>query len=184
MSVSLQDDLLQEYRAERKMIYSQIEVLDPLATSLRKPAAQRLIGNGALIFSELLCYMLALTSIAFMILMNKIYPFYMLNDLFYDAQTSGKLGTNNITYLNVSVYALVALNTLLFLIIGRAVRRIRLKNKILQLAGADIKLVVSQYLQRKAAIDAIDQRHFMELPHSDYEGSVSVNDMPNAGYRA
>ena len=48
------------------MIYEQIELLDPLGTSLRKPAAQRLAGKGALIFSEILCYLLAAGIITFM----------------------------------------------------------------------------------------------------------------------
>jgi hypothetical protein len=181
---SLQDDLLQEYRAERKMVYSQLEVLDPLATSLRKPAAQRLISNGALVICELLCYLLALTAIAFMVFMNKIYPFYMLNDLLYNAQSRAAFGLTDITYLNVAVYSLVTVIAILLIIVGRIVRRIRLKNNILQMAGTDIKLVVAQYLQRKAAIDAIDQRHFMELPQGNYADSVSVNDIPNAGYGA
>ena len=34
----------------------------------------------------------------------------------------------------------------------------------LDLAGKNIKDLVGQHLNRKAAIDAIEQRHFLELP--------------------
>lgn len=185
MSSSLHDDLLQEYRAERKMVYSQLEVLDPMATSLRKPAAQRLISNGILLICELMCYLLALTAIAFMVFMNKIYPFYILSDLFYNAQTRTALGVTDITYLNIGVYLLAGTIAVLFVIIGRVTSAVRLKNKILHQAGTDIKLVVAQSLQRKAAIDAIDQRHFLELPQQPVlTDNVTVNDIPNPGFNA
>jgi hypothetical protein len=49
------------------------------------------------------------------------------------------------------------------------------------MAGARIKTLVGQHLQRKAAIDAIEQRHFNELP-VDYK--TDVNAIPNPGYDA
>ncbi len=184
MSSSLQNDLLQEFRAERKMVYDQLDVLDPLGTALRKPAAQRLLSSGLLVVCEILCYLLALSTIAFMVFMNKIYPFYILNDLLYNTQAKATIGTENVTFLNIGVYSIAGVVALLLFIIARMSRKIRLKNRILHQAGKDIKLVVAQYLQRKAAIDAIDQRHFLELPASSYTDSVTVNDIPNPGYNA
>jgi len=171
---NLKDDLLQEFREERKMINVQVEALDPLATSLRKPAAQRIISNGGLIGLEILCYLLSLGSIVFIAFMNKIYPFYILADLMYKPQYSNGIGFNNILYLNIAVYGMVAVMAILFYIIGLTLRRIRQKNSILQMAGNNIKTVVGQILTRKAAIEAVEQRHFIDLPDLQLNLNSSV----------
>lgn len=178
----LQDDLLKDFREQKIMIYEQIELLDPLGTSLRKPAAQRLASKGALIFGEILCYLLAAGIIAFLFFMDKIYPFYLLSDLRVKSQYQS-MGWINIQALNFTVYAIIVLVALLFFGLARACRSIRLKNDILNLAGKNIKEIVGQHLKRKANIDAIEQRHFHELPNTHLEAPVTrINDIPNPGY--
>lgn len=180
-STRLQDDLLRDFKEQKKMIYKQVELLDPLATSLRKPAAQRLISKGALIFSEVLCYVLFLGIIAFMVFMDKIYPFYILSELRFKSEFR-QLGWINIQAFVFSFYVIVGLVGILILSLGRAARAFRLKNDILNLAGKNIKLVIGQHLERKASIDSIEQRHFLELPNEHLEEGVSINDIPNPGY--
>lgn len=177
---SLQDDLLYEFREEKKMINEQIQLLDPLVTTLRKPAAQRMLGSTVLILCELICYLLALASIAFIFFMNKIYPFYVLSDVLYNSKYREDIGMMNITYLNIGTYCLVGLIAFLFFIIGRTTRTIRLKNQIIHMAGKDIKLIAGEHLKRKAAINVIEQRHFMELP--GLKSDIDINDVPNPGY--
>ena len=178
---SLQDDLLQEFRAERVMVYEQLDVLDPMATELHKPAAQRLISSGVLIFFELICYLISLGGIALMFLMNKVYPFYLMSDMFYNSTVRNEVGVVHLTYLNIAIYGLVALGVILFFIIARMARTIRLKNHILHAAGKDIKFIVAQYLKRKASIEAIEQRHLLDVPGSIVE-KTKVNEVPNPGY--
>jgi hypothetical protein len=188
---NLKDDLLQEFREERKMINAQVEALDPLATSLRKPAAQRIISNGGLIALEILCYLLALGGIVFMVFMNKIYPFYILADLSYNPQYRN-IGFVNVFYLQAAIYGMVAFICILFYILGLSLRRIRQKNNILQMAGNNIKTVVGQILTRKAAIETIEQRHFIDLPELQLNVGSSieiprqpkqnVNQVMNPGY--
>lgn len=164
------------------MIYEQIELLDPLGTSLRKPAAQRLVSKGALIFFEILCYLLAAGIITFLFFMDKIYPFYLLAEMRFKAEYA-KMGWINIQALNLTVYAIIVLVAILFYGMARLSRSIRLKNDILNLAGANIKEIVGQQLKRKASIDAIEQRHFLELPNTHLEGGiVQIGDVPNPGY--
>lgn len=170
------------------MIYEQLSVLDPLATSLRKPAAQRLISNGSLLLMELTCYLLVAGSIAVMVFLNNIYPFYVLSDILYKARMHNEIGIADASYLNAIFYALFSLIGLLFILLSRTVRKIRLKNQILNLAGKDMKLIAAQYLKRKAAIDAIDQRHFSELPLKEDGTYITskhqpkVNEVPNPGF--
>lgn len=178
----LQDDLFRDFKDQKKMIYEQVELLDPLGTSLRKPAAQRLISKGILIGSEILCYLFSIGLIVFLFFTDKIYPFYILSELLNKTEYH-KLGWLNIQAFVAIFYGMVILMAILFYCIARAARAIRLKNDILNLAGKNIKEIVGQHLKRKAAIDAIEQRHFIELPNEHLqEGIVKPGEIPNPGY--
>lgn len=181
----LQDDLLQEFKEQKKTNYELIELLDPLATSLSKPAAKRLLSKGALIFAEIFFYLLAAGVVAFAVFMDKIYPFYLITDMRARTDFQSMVGGNNIMVLNIVIYAIVVFVAVLFYFFARMIRQIRLKNDILHIAGKNIKHIVSQHLKRKAAIDAIEQRHFDELPnqHLEEEGvQLNVNDISNPGF--
>lgn len=179
MAVSrLQDDLLQEFREEKRMINAQIDLADPLALSLRKPAAQRLASKGLLIFGELLCWALFLGAVGLIIFLNKIIPFFVLSQL-NRPEHADRLGAGNVQMLQWGVYGLVGLCGLLFVFLARAMARIRQKNDILSMTGSRIKTIVGQHLQRKAAIEAIEQRHFNEIPADAY---TDIHEVPNPGY--
>ena len=179
-STRLQDDLLQEFREEKQMIQSQIDIFDPLAVSLRKPAAQRLAKKGLILFGEFLCWLLFLTSVAACFFLNKLYPFYLLFELSIPSRQEA-LGKQNVQLLQWSVYGLILLCGLLFIVIARCLRRIRQKNDILSYAGKEIKTLVGQHLHRKAAIDSLEQRHFNELPEIN-NASGKTESMPDSSF--
>lgn len=184
---TLKEDLLQEFREERIMINEQIELLDPLATSLRKPAAQRLLSSSTLVLTEFTCYIAALGGIAFMIFMHLIYPFNVLNQIFYNSQFRNTLGSENLMYMILAVYGIAAIGVLCIFVIGRMAREIRLKNDILNVAGKDIKTIVGQHLERKAALDTIEQRHMLglsgiSLPTPKPHTNAFVNEVANPGF--
>ncbi len=169
---TLKDDLLAEFREERIMIKEQIELLDPLATSLRKPAAQRLLSSGTLIITEISCYIISLGGLAFLGFMHRIYPFSVLSDIFYNMQYRAGIGSENLLYLVLAIYGLILATITLIFIVGRLAREMRLKNDILNHACKDIKTIVGQHLERKAAMDTVEQRHMLGL------SGVSVNTQP------
>lgn len=177
----LQDDLLVEFREEKRMIANQLALFDPLAVSLRRPAAHRLASKGLLVFGEVLCWLLVGAAIAFGVFLSRLYPFYLLFQLNREDQ-SRELGMNNVQMLQWGVYALIGIIGLLFLLLARSLRRIRLKNDILNMAGKHIKTLVGQHLQRKAALDAIEQRHFLQLPPETPREADDVTDVINPGY--
>ena len=185
---TLKDDLLQEFREERIMINEQIELLDPLATSLRRPAAQRLLSSGTLIISEISCYIVSLGGLAFLGFMHMIYPFSIMGEIFYNSEMRNKAGSMNVLYFILAVYGIAAISVILVFIIGRMAREIRLKNDILHMAGKDIKTIVGQHLERKAAHDTIEQRHMLGLSGISMPNStptrpkVQVNEVMNPGY--
>ncbi len=188
---TLKDDLLHEFREERIMINEQIELLDPLATSLRKPAAQRLLSSGTLIISEISCYIVSLGGLAFIGFMHMIYPFSIMGDIFYNSKVRNEAGATNLAYFIIAVYGITAISVVLVFIIGRMAREIRLKNDILHVAGKDIKTIVGQHLERKAAHDTIEQRHMLGLSGISLPSAqatqpsrqkVHVNEAVNPGY--
>jgi hypothetical protein len=183
---TLKDDLLKEFREERIMINEQIELLDPLATSLRKPAAQRLLSSSTLILTELSCYIISLGGIAFMALMHKIYPFKALNEILYNSALRNTIGTTDLFYLLLGVYGLAAVGVVFIFIIARMAREIRLKNDILNHAGKDIKTIVGQHLERKAALDTIEQRHLLGMSGVSHQPVITqvtpINQVLNPGY--
>gem|GEM_PF-409623 len=174
MGVSrLQDDLLQAFHEEKVLIREQLELFDPLAVSLRRPAAQRLLSKGLLIFYETLCYLLCLAAVMVIVFMNTLYPFYLLHVLRHRSQYTDSLGLAHVQNLQLAVGGLLGLIALLCFIIARMMRRVRLKNDILHLAGKHIKTLVGQHLKRKAAMDAIEQRHFREWPGEAGSGGAT-----------
>jgi len=185
---TLKDDLLREFREERIMINDQIELLDPLATSLRKPAAQRLLSSGTLIISEISCYIISLGGLAFLGFMHMIHPFSIMGELFYNPEMRNKAGSMNVVYFILAVYGIAAVSVVLVFIIGRLAREIRLKNDILRVADKDIKTIVGQHLERKAAHDTLEQRHMLGLSGISLPAptparqKVYVNEVINPGY--
>ncbi len=179
---TLKDDLLQEFREERIMINDQIELLDPLATSLRKPAAQRLLSTGTLIITEFSCYIVSIGGIAFISFMHRIYPFSLLNTIFYTSEFRNRIGNTNLIYLIMAVYGIAAVTVILMFILGRMTREIRLKNDILHHAGKDIKTIVGQHLERKAILDTIEQRHMLGLSGISHQEKRPV-EMASEHYR-
>jgi hypothetical protein len=158
---TLKDDLLQEFREENRMIRDQIELLDPLAISLRKPAAQRLISSGTLIITEIICYIISLGGVAGLIFMQWLYPFTVLRDIFYNSQIRNTIGVTHLIYLVTAIYGIATAAVVLVFILGRVAREMRLKNDILNHVGKDIKTIIGQHLERKAVLDTIEQRHML-----------------------
>ncbi len=160
---TLKEDLLAEFREERVMINEQIEILDPMATSLRQPAAKSLLSSSTLVITEYICYFLSLGIIAFIFLMHRIYPFSLLSNIFYTPEIRNSIGASNVIYLMCAIYAIIVFGSILLFCIGRIVREIRLKNDILEVVGRDVKVIVGMHLERKAALDTIEQRHMLGM---------------------
>lgn len=165
ISNRLHDDLIQDFKDQKSIISDQITIFDPLASSLRKPAAYRLMNKTGLILTETGCYLLCLTAIAFVVLLPDIFPFSVIfQDQRFRFQFSelGILTPHQLA--GLALHMLGGLTALLFFIMARMIRKVRLKNVVLNVAGKHIKTLVGQHLKRKAAIESIEQRHFAEMP--------------------
>lgn len=160
----LKDDLIKDFQEQKKVIREQIALIDPLAASLRKPAARRLFHAGLLVFLEIIFWLLFLACIAVIIFQNKLYPLYLLSQLLHDTSLSDKYKLYDLEMLNWSVKALLLAAGLLCLVVARMLAQIRKKNSVLHLAGKNMKVLVEQHLQRKATIETLEQRYPMDMP--------------------
>jgi hypothetical protein len=184
---TLKEDLLHEFREERVMINEQVEMLDPLAISLRKPAAQRLVSSTLLVITEILCYLITVGGIIFVAIMHTIYPFSVIAGIYYNTEIKNKLGSTDFNYAVLAIYGICILCILFVFVIGRMAHVIRLKNTILHLAGKDIKIMIGQHLERKAAIDTLEQKHMFEysgisIPGRPNEDKEDINEIANPGF--
>ena len=180
-STRLQDDLLHEFRQERELISAQLELLDPLAVSLRKPVAARIWSSLVLLLLEGFSWIGIAATIAFCIIKDKIYPFYILSRLRIKGPSLG-FSDRDMNNLYWSIVVFSAIICVLLFVVARNLARLRKKNAILQVAAASIKTVVGEQLKRKAAIEAIDQRHFgilepLPLPVTEIKSTT----VPNPG---
>lgn len=173
--------MLYEFSQERQMLSDQINLCEPLALQLRKPAARRLASATGLILLEAICYLLFAAGFAAIFLVDEIYPLTLLNKLRYDQTARSIMSTDSASHLYWLVMCLCIGAGILFLIIARLIRRIRLKDAILSTAGRDIKTVVAAMLHRKAALEAVAQRHHLSLEPSKLEVR-DVNEVENPGY--
>jgi hypothetical protein len=176
----LQEDLLREFKEEKELINAQLDLLDPLGVSLRKPAAARVLSNIVLVVLEAFSYLGIVALIAFCVIRDKVYPFYILARL---RSQGGELGFSDrdMSNLYYSVVVFATFLSVLLFIIGRNLATLRKKNAILQMAGKTIKTVVGEQLKRKAAIRVIDQRHFETLEPMPINETKST-EVPNLGF--
>ena len=180
----LQEDLLQELGEQKKTIQKQLEIFEPLAGQLRKPAAHRLFSKGTLVILEIICYVLAAGAVAVAILADKIYPLSVWGDVRHNTVYVEELGMVNVQSYTIALYSILGLLAILFVIVARTLNSIRRKNDIINAVGKDIKILVGQHLERKASIHAIESRHFMDTKVADEAGRQNVTNIPNPGYDA
>ncbi len=181
---TLKDDLMQEFREERVMIKEQLEILDPLGTALRKPAAQRLISSTTLVLTEIVFYLLFVGIIGFAFVIHKFPPFSVIKDINNSPEISSKIGAQQLHDFIWTGYCFLAICAVICFTIGRMARIIRQKNEILYQASKDIKIIIGLHLERKAAIDTIEQRHLLDLSGiaKPNKLKLNINDITNPGY--
>ncbi|MBL7720273.1 MAG: hypothetical protein JNL72_15660 [Flavipsychrobacter sp.] len=163
----LQDDLFQDFKEQKETIYKQLEIFEPLEARLRKPAASRLLGKGILIVFEIVCYALTGTMVAVAVLMSGTVPFQVWMEIEQVIRDNRQELADDLQAIGFLASAVCIVIAILFLIMGRMLSSIRRKNDIIHNVSKDMKALVSQHLVRKAAIQSIESRHFMDDSFKD-----------------
>jgi hypothetical protein len=178
MTHTLQEELTRDFLEQKKAINEQLLLVDPMATSLRKPAARRLFHNGLIILLEIVMWLLFIACIAFIFLMDKLYPFFLIGQLMQDSAIKDHFNHYDMSLLDWTIKGMVAVIALLFVIMARMLGAIRMKNTILNVAGRNMKSLAEQMLHRKAVMESMAQRHPLDLP-SDSDSIVVQNQKPH-----
>jgi hypothetical protein len=164
---SLNDDLLRDFKDQKEMIYQQVTLFDPMATQLRRPAAQKLLSKDALVTTEILCYVLTVGAAGSIFLIERMQGIYIVDELRKDPHG---FNSQQSQYLYYGVCGMMGAIAVLLFIIARCMNSIRRKNDILRFSRLQTIEIAGELLKRKACIDTIEQRHFTELPslHTNY----------------
>ncbi|MFT4061736.1 MAG: hypothetical protein QM642_05180 [Edaphocola sp.] len=164
---TLQQDLVRDFQEQKKSVAEQVTLIDPMATSLRQPAARRLINAGFLILGEILCWLLVIAGLTFVFFMDKLYPFYLITQLEHDSLRPQQYHLRDLNALEWTLRGAGIILALLFFILTRTIAAIRVKNSVLNVAGKNMKLLAEQLLKRKAAMQSLQERYPVDLPSND-----------------
>lgn len=158
--LTVKEDLILDFQEQKKALASQIDLIDPMANNLRKPAVRRMLDTGILVFMEILVWLGVLCFITFIIFMEKLYPFMYLNDL----NVTAKISEQELQVLSWAIKAMAIIGIILLIVISRMLRKIRLKNNILNFTGKNLRLLSEELMKRKAAMNILMEKHTKELP--------------------
>lgn len=175
---TLKEELIRDFQDQKRAVNEQLALIDPMAASLRKPAAQRLINTSFIVFMEIICWVLFLGCIAFVLFMDRLFPFYYLSKLIHDTSLTDRYNTSDIQILTWIIRGMALVAAILFLIITQILTAVRRKNSVLHFTGKNLKLLAEQLLQRKAAMEALEQRNPIEMP-SNPDTVVIPNQNPH-----
>jgi len=143
---------------------SQIELVDPMAANLRQRAATRFFQAGFLLLLEFIVWILLVACFAFVVFMNKLYPFYLLDQIAHDNTVLQQYLFHDLQVLNWSIRGIVIFTGLLLFWIGRMLAKIRIKNSLINLAGKNMKTLIEQFFQRRSEIEALENKFPVQLP--------------------
>jgi hypothetical protein len=125
-NLRLQEDLIKEFKEGKALINKHLGLLDPLAVSLRKPVATRLLNNVFLLILEALAWLSIVGVISFCIVRDKIYPFYILARIHSKGAELGFSNTDmNNLYWSLIVFASII--AILLFIVARNLAKLRKK---------------------------------------------------------
>src|SRR5690554_2602958 len=167
-------DLIQDFQQQRSDLDSKIELIDPIATSIRQPAASRLINNSLLVIGEYIMYILAIAFLGLTIFTNKV-P--ILNTWFTASEIGeviDRIPENDLLWFEVAYKGLFFLLALCFVWIGRMLVKFRHKNSILHLAAKDMNALVEVLFKRKVEMEQLENKFDDILPISA-EGNISTS---------
>lgn len=160
----LHEDLLKDLAEQKQSLKEQINLIDPLASSIHRPAFKRYIQSGFSVFIEIILWIIALGLVVYAIFYNRLPPFYNLKKIFLIAKNNNAVSDYENNVISWSIQGLIIIIAILLVIISRMMAKMREKNNILQLSAKNMKQLVELQLRRRASLETLEQRYEAELP--------------------
>jgi len=157
-------DLIKDFQSQKQALKTQMELVDPMAAAMHKPAAHRFIQAGFLLFLELFMWVLVVACFAVLVFGDKLYPFYYLSQIVHDNGLYSRYPQQDLSTLSWTIKGIIVFSGLLCFWIGRMLAKIRHKNHYISLSGKNLKLLMEQYFRRRTEIENLENKYPPALP--------------------
>lgn len=176
---NLTRDLILDFQDQKVQLEKQIQQTDPIATALHIKAGRHFFQTGFILFMELLVWILLVASVAFLIFMDKLYPFHFLYQIRVDTTLARPHSSSDLDILIWSVKGLVVLLALVLFWTGRLLHKSRKKNALMKQAGSHLRKLMQLFFERQRNIRILEDKYPLQLPpNSD---TVELPPSPPAG---
>lgn len=130
----------------------------PVVQEIHSNRAWYMLGQGTSMLTEGILYVLAVGCFLFLVIMNRVFPFYILGEIIdkkiYEQALTGR---GDIEAFHVAVKALVVLIGILLILIGMMKRQQRIQRSMLQKSGAELRKVEQYFLRKKEELVKLTQ---------------------------
>jgi len=145
--------------------------ISPLVRSIYNNRALFMIGQGMGMFTEFLLYLMAIVCFLFLLIMNKVFPYYILGEIidkkiYEDALTS----RGDMEAFHIGVKALVVLIGILLIVIGLMKRQHRIQRSLLQQSASELKSIEHYFELKKETLEKLGTKApeaSAEVPSAD-----------------
>lgn len=122
----------------------------PVVQEIHSNRAWYMLGQGTSMLTEGVLYVLAVGCFLFLVIMNRVFPFYILGEIIekkiYEQALTGR---GDIEAFHIAVKALVVLIGILLILMGMMKRQQRIQRSMLQRSGAQLRRVEQYFLRKK-----------------------------------
>lgn len=161
---NLTNDLILDFQDQKLQLDKQVQQTDPMATALHTKAGRHFFQTGFILFLELLVWVLLVACVAFLIFMDKLYPFHFLFQIKADTTLSRQYHPSDLNTLIWGVKGLVILLGLVLFWAGRMLHKTRKKNALIKSAGSHLRKLMELFFDRQRAIRLLEDKYPLQLP--------------------
>lgn len=150
-----------------------LEKISPLVKSIHSNTAVFFLSKGVNGLIEIFLYLLGLAIIAFIFLMDTVFPFHVLKDINTQAVYQNAMqGKGDIRTFTLAVKGLVVMIGLLIIFIGLMIRRSGNRRDVLQDAGSGLKATETYLLKLQ------QQMVVTEAPADQKGANIDITKVP------
>lgn len=175
--------LIHDFQEQKSTIKRQIDLMDPIAESIKEPARKRFFNKSLLMMGEFIMYILAIAFFASTILFDKIPFINTWDQLISLGEVKDYFVMNELLWYEVFIRGLLFSLALFTLWVARMLARFRKKNELLQLAGVQMNQAVEELLKRRIAIEDIENKYDEILSITD-DGEIIIKNIENLSEEA
>lgn len=154
-----------------------LKSISPLVNNIYNNRALFMIGQGMGMFTEFLLYLVAIVCFFFLMIMNRVFPFYILGEIIdkriYEEALASK---GDIEAFHIGVKALVIIIGILLIVIGMMKRQHRIQRSLLQQSASELKGIEQYFANKKAVLEKLGTQTSSSAP--DTTGNAATEGEP------